>query len=618
MSLPVPAFPTNRPLLRVVASWLGIGVLVCASVTTGYAAQAPVAGAPDPLAYEATRTTTSTVGPAYGAHGMVVSAQHLASEVGARILASGGNAADAAVAMGYALAVVYPAAGNIGGGGFMVLRPPHEDPLFINFRERAPLAATPTMFQDAQGHVRSGESVLGWKAVAVPGTVAGLDYVHARWGKLSRQKVMEPAIRLAREGFRLEEGDVALLRTADTEFKADPVLRPIFTRPNGASLEVGDRLVQRDLAHSLTLIARQGPDAFYRGEISRRIVEASTRNDGLLSAADFSSYRPTVSAPLTCSYRGYRIDTAPPPSGGGIALCEMLDILSGYDLKGEGLHSAIALHQEIEAMRHAYSDRRDLGDPAFVANPIAHLLDANYAAQVRKAIPVERAIDSSMLTAGVAAPGADETTAASDHEKKETTQFSVMDQTGFAISTTYTLNGWFGARVMAPGTGILLNDEMDDFSVKPGSPNMFGIVGSTANAIAPRKTPLSSMTPTLLSHDGHTVMVIGSPGGSRIPTIVLSVVSGVIDYGLDIQQAIDLPRLHEQWMPSIVEIERGAVSASVARTLADEGYTLTEHAPWGIPEGIVTEELMPHVGGVKNGLYGGVDRRHPGGAAVGE
>ena len=537
---------------------------------------------------------------------MAVSAQKLASEVGARILAKGGNAADAAVAMGYALAVVYPAAGNLGGGGFMMLRPPGEPAIFFDFREKAPLAATPDMYLDSQGNVIPDLSVLGWKAVAVPGTVAGLEAVHTQWGHLSRRVVMEPAITLARDGFVLGEGDVQLLNTSTAAFAKDPYASKIFLRPDGSPLQPGDRLVQKTLAQSLELIAQSGADAFYKGPIAATLLAQSKAHGGILQAEDFERYHPRTLAPITCSYRGLLVETAPPPSAGGIALCEMLEILAGYDMHALGLHSAPALQHEIEAMRHAYSDRRNLGDPAFVHNPVASLLDPAYIASVRAHMPTDRAIPSADLRAGVASP-----------EKPETTQFSVIDQDGFAISTTYTLNGWFGAKVMGGDTGIVMNDEMDDFSIKPGALNMFGIPGSTANAIAPGKTPLSSMAPTIVSRNNRPVMVIGSPGGSRIPTIVLSVILGVVDYGLNIQQAIDLPRLHEQWMPQSVEVEANALTPQVQQTLEHEGYSFVLHAPWGIPEGILVGGPSLDSHGPAR-FYGGSDHRHPGGAAIGE
>ncbi|GBQ20720.1 gamma-glutamyltranspeptidase [Gluconacetobacter sacchari DSM 12717] len=562
----------------------------------------------DALTFGAAQTALPPLAPAEGAHGMVVSAQHLASEVGARILAQGGNAADAAVAVAYALAVVYPAAGNIGGGGFMTLRAPDGQTVFIDFREHAPLAATPTMYQDARGGVIPNLSIVGWKAVAVPGTVAGMDMILHRWGHMTRQQVMAPAIALARDGFVLAEGDVQLLNTSTADFARDPEARRIFLRPDGTPLRVGDRLVQADLADSLSLIARDGAAAFYRGPIADAIVQASKVGGGILQSEDFRRYAPRVLPTLTCSYRGYRVDTAPPPSGGGVALCEMLNILSGYDMHRLGLHTAPAVQREVEAMRRAYADRQDLGDPAFVRNPVTHLIDPTYAREVRATIPTDHAVPSASLKPGQVEP-----------EKHETTQFSVADDKGMAISVTYTLNGWFGAKVIGGHTGIFLNDEMDDFSSRPGVPNMFGIVGSAANAIAPGKTPLSSMSPTILSRNGKPVMVIGSPGGSRIPTIVLSAILGVVDYGLDIQQAVDLPRIHEQWQPEPVEIEQGALTDAVAATLEREGYTLAPHAPWGVAEGILVGGPRlgaRHVGTAR--YFGGFDRRHPGGAAVGE
>ncbi|WP_408736854.1 gamma-glutamyltransferase [Acetobacter sacchari] len=576
------------------------------------------AGVPDPLAFGQDALGLTPVAPVYGKKGMVVSAQRLASEVGARILAEGGNAADAAVAVGYALAVVYPAAGNIGGGGFMVLHPAKGAPVFIDFREHAPLKATPTMYQDATGTVVPGLSVRGWKSIGVPGTVAGLELVRQRWGHMSREKLMAPAIKLARLGFVLADGDVQLLHTSTDVFRADPAARNIFLRPDGSPMQVGDRLVQIELADTLETIAKGGADAFYKGSIARKVVDASNANGGIFQMEDFAKYAPRVMPTLTCSYRGYTIETTPPPSGGGVALCEMLNILSGYDMHALGLHTAPAVQHEIEAMRHTYSDRRDLGDPAFVQNPVSHLIDPAYAVAVRQAMPTDVAIDSNTLIGGQAAPGSKVAPPAEGAaEKHETTQFSVMDSSGFAVSTTYTLNGWFGSGVIAGNTGFFLNDEMDDFTAKPGSPNMFGIVGGVANQVEPGKTPLSSMAPTILTRDGKPVMVIGSPGGSRIPTIILSVILGAVDYGLDIQQAIDLPRIHEQWLPQAVEIEKGALSDSVKETLSREGYVFHEHAAWGVPEGIIAGG--PTLSGPrKSGFFGAPDRRHPGGAAVGE
>ncbi|MCE2564458.1 gamma-glutamyltransferase [Komagataeibacter sp. FNDCF1] len=561
----------------------------------------------DPLAFETTPGGQAVgLAPVPGRNGMVVSAQDIASHVGADILARGGNAVDAAVAVGYAMAVVYPAAGNIGGGGFMTLRTPDGHVTFLDFREHAPGAATPDMYQDGSGHVIASASITGWKAVAIPGTVAGMEQVHDRWGKLPRADVMAPAIALARDGFVLKPSDVDLLHTSTAVFARDPYARRIFLHADGTPLAVGEKLVQSDLARTLERIARDGARAFYEGPIAREIVRSSRKGGGILSRRDFASYHTRVMAPLSCEYRGYHIDTAPPPSGGGVALCEMLNILSGYDMHALGLHTAPAVQREVEAMRHAYADRQDLGDPAFVTNPVAHLVDPDYARQVRQHLPTGHAVSSGSLHPGMP-----------EGEKEETTHYSIADRDGMTVAVTYTLNGWFGAGVVAGRTGIVMNDEMDDFSSQPGAPNMFGIVGSTANAIAPGKTPLSSMTPTIVSRAGQPVMVVGSPGGSRIPTIVLSVMLGMVDYGLDVQQAVDLPRIHEQWQPDVVQVEKGALSPAVVRTLTHEGYTIEEHAPWGVAESILAGG--PRIGRVGQArYYGGADMRHQSGAAVGE
>lgn len=593
----------------VVGSIAGAGGISAASSRTLSAAHDPLAYGPDKV-----RSGVMTAAP----HGMVVSAQHLASEAGARVLKQGGNAVDAAVATGYALAVVYPAAGNLGGGGFMTLRPAHGKTVFIDFRERAPEHASATMYLDASGSVVKGQSTQGWKAVAIPGTVAGLEGVRQRWGRLSRAQDMAPAISLARSGFMLEEGDVELLNTSTEYFRKSPEARSIFLRQDGSPLQVGDRLVQKNLAHTLDQLAQGGEDAFYAGPIGEAIVRASQAGGGVLDKTDLLTYRIHLMQPLQCSYRGYTIETAPPPSGGGVALCEMLTILSGDDLGRLGLHTAPALHRMIEAMRHAYSDRRDLGDPAFVSNPVKHMLDPVYAQHIREHIPPYQALASSSLQVGKAQPRLKQRSqSASERERHETTHFSVVDRDGMAVSTTYTLDGWFGAGVMAGNTGIWMNDEMDDFAIKPGEPNMFGIVGSKANAIAPGKTPLSSMAPSIVTKNGNVSMVLGSPGGSRIPTIILSALTGMVDYGLDLRQAVDLPRFHEQWMPEGVEVEEGAISESVRHTLEQQGYRFISHRPWGIAEDIVVG--APRLKGQYTGYkYGVTDPRHPGGGAVGQ
>jgi gamma-glutamyltranspeptidase / glutathione hydrolase len=526
-------------------------------------------------------------------HGMVVSAQHLASEVGAHILQAGGNAIDAAVAVGYALAVVDPCCGNIGGGGFMIARFKDGRDTFVNFRETAPAAATAEMYLDAAGKPLDDLSRYGYRAVAVPGTVMGLDRAAGEYGRLSRAALVAPAIALARDGFVLSGADAELLD--GKRFAKDPVAAGIFLRPDGARWEPGDRLVQTDLAATLELIAQQGPDAFYKGPVAAAVEQAITTNGGILSTRDFAEYTVTEAPPLTCSYRGYLILSAPPPSSGGTTICEILEILGGYDLKTLGFRSPASVRLLVEAMRRAYRDRNTyLGDPAFVTNPVERLLSQNYAATLRAEID-----------AGAAAPP---TTSSPTREKAETTHYSVVDGEGNAVAVTYTINGSFGAAVIAPATGFFLNNEMDDFTVKPGAPNLYGLVQGEANAIAPGKRPLSSMSPTLIEKDGRIFLVLGSPGGSRIISTVLETIINIVDYGMGPQEAVDAPRLHHQWLPDEVAYERSGLPPDTNAALAGMGYKLVEQRPWGAVELIE----------IANGrLYGASDSRRAAGAAVG-
>ncbi|MBB3173218.1 gamma-glutamyltranspeptidase/glutathione hydrolase [Endobacter medicaginis] len=573
----------------------------------------PVFAAPapsgDPLAAAQENTLPLDIPPPVGAgHGMVATAQHLASQVGADVLARGGNAVDAAVAVAYALAVVYPAAGNLGGGGFMTVRMADGRTDFLDFREKAPLAATRTMYQDANGQVIPGKSVDGWLAVAVPGTVAGMEVARTKFGTLSRQVLMAPAIRLAAKGYVLGEGDVSLIAAVADNLKTDHDAAAIFL-DDGEVPETGTNLVQADLARTLEAISKDGPAAFYHGPVGAELVAASRRGGGIITQGDLDHYKVRELPPLSCSYRGYHIDTAPPPSAGGIAVCEILSILQGYDMHALGFHSAASVHLMVEAMRRTYADRVALGDPDFVHDPIDRILSPEHIAAARAAIPADRAMKSSEIKVDLGGGG----------EGHNTTHFSIIDGHGNAVAMTYTLNNWFGAGVVAGSTGIVMNDEMDDFTARPGTPNMFGLVQGEANAIAPGKTPVSSMSPTILSKDGHVVMSIGSPGGSRIPTITLEVIMNVIDYGMDIRTAIDEPRIHQQWMPEPVEIEPGALTPAVQKQLEAMGYTFKPHAPWGVGAGVLVG--AKHLGGrptPKVALWGSADDRRPGGAAVGE
>jgi gamma-glutamyltranspeptidase/glutathione hydrolase len=502
----------------------------------------------------------ASVAPVAAQHGMVVTAQHLASQVGVDVLKKGGNAVDAAVAVGYTLAVVYPAAGNLGGGGFMTIQLADGRRTFIDFREKAPMAAKADMYLDSSGNVVKGASTYGHLAVAVPGSVAGMEYALSKYGTRKRGELIAPAIALAERGFVLEQGDVDLLATATDDFRKDPATRVIFLK-RGEPYEVGDRLVQKDLAKTLRGIAQHGADGFYHGPVAAAIASSSKAGGGIVTEADLARYKVREMAPIECDYRGYHVVSAPPPSSGGVVICEILNVLEGYPLRDLGFRSAQAVHFQIEAMRHAYMDRNSyLGDPDYVKNPIDHLLDRNYAAAIRQVIDPNKAGVSSEIKPGVP-----------PHEGSNTTHYSIVDKDGNAVSVTYTLNDWFGARVTAPGTGVLLNDEMDDFTSKVGVPNLYGLVQGQANSIAPGKTPLSSMSPTIVTQGGKPVMVVGTPGGSRIITAVLHTILNVIDYDMDIQEAVDAPRFHQQWLPETTNLERFAISPDTRALLEAKG-----------------------------------------------
>ncbi|WP_330213237.1 gamma-glutamyltransferase [Pseudomonas sp. Z18(2022)] len=499
--------------------------------------------------------------PVAGENGMVVTAQHLATHVGVDVLKAGGNAVDAAVAVGYALAVVYPAAGNLGGGGFMTVQLADGRKTFLDFREKAPLAATADMYLDKDGNVVPDLSSKGHLAVGVPGTVSGMELALSKYGTLKRAQVIAPAIKLAEDGFALEQGDVDLLHTATDEFKKDKDLRGIFLH-GGEPMLVGQKLVQKDLAKTLREISAKGTDGFYKGWVAKAIVDSSQSGKGIITQADLDKYKTRELAPIECDYRGYHVVSAPPPSSGGVVICEIMNILEGYPMADLGYHSAQGLHYQIEAMRHAYVDRNSyLGDPDFVQNPVDHLLDKDYAAKLRAAIDPQKAGISQDIKPGV-----------SPHEGNNTTHYSIVDKWGNAVSVTYTLNDWFGAGVMASKTGVILNDEMDDFTSKIGVPNMYGLVQGEANAIAPGKTPLSSMSPTIVTKDGKAVMVVGTPGGSRIITATLLTILNVIDYKMNIQEAVDAPRFHQQWLPEATNIERFALSPDTQKILEGWGH----------------------------------------------
>ena len=557
--------------------------------------------------------------PVSAENGMVVTSQHLASDVGVAILQQGGNAVDAAVAVGYALAVTNPCCGNIGGGGFATLHLADGRDIFLNFREKAPAAATETMFLDAKGEVVPDLSLKGYLAAGVPGSVMGLDTLLQKYGSLPRAAVMAPAIRLAREGFVLTRGDTDILNGQAKAFALEPNVAAIFL--NGAKpWAPGDRLIQTNLARTLELIAAQGPDAFYKGPIADAIVAASQAHGGVLAKQDFADYTVAEAAPVRCNYRGYELISAPPPSSGGTAICEILNVLEGYPMAEWGFHGSQSIHVMVEAMRHTFVDRNfELGDPAFVTNPLERLLSESYAAKIRARIDSAKASNSKDVQPGIA-----------PHEGNETTHYSIVDKAGNAVSVTYTINALFGARVIAGETGFFLNDEMDDFTVKPGVANLFGLIQGKTNAIAPGKRPLSSMSPTIVIKDGRTFMVLGSPGGSRIITIVAEVLLNVADHGMTIQEAVNAPRLHHQWLPDQITVEPFALSPDTRTALEAMGHKIVEQTPWGAAEAILIGPKAEAAAAASSGndamaggkpapglYYGAHDDRRPAGAAAG-
>lgn len=560
------------------------------------------------LAIGFTCAQAASQAPVAAENGMVVTAQHLATRIGVDVLKDGGNAVDAAVAVGYALAVVYPAAGNIGGGGFMTIQLADGRKTFLDFREKAPLAATANMYLDKDGNVVPDLSTKGHLAVGIPGTVSGMELALSKYGTMKRGHVIAPAIKYAEEGFVLDQGDVDLLHTATDQFKKDiNDSGAIFLR-NGEPLQVGQKLVQKDLAKTLREIASKGTDGFYKGWVAEAIVASSQAGKGLITQADLDKYQTRELAPIECDYRGYHIISAPPPSSGGVIICEIMNILEGYPMPSLGFRSAQGLHYQIEAMRHAYVDRNSyLGDPDFVKNPLTQLLDKDYATKLRAAIDPQKAGISRDIKPGVA-----------PHEGSNTTHYSIVDKWGNAVSVTYTLNDWFGAGVMASKTGIILNDEMDDFTSKIGVPNMYGLVQGEANAIAPGKAPLSSMSPTIVTKDGKTVMVVGTPGGSRIITATLLTMLNVIDYGMNIQEAVDAPRFHQQWLPEETNLEAFAVSPDTQKILEGWGQKFTGPQDPNHVAAILVG--APSLGGKpvgKNRFYGANDPRRGSGLSLG-
>jgi gamma-glutamyltranspeptidase/glutathione hydrolase len=514
------------------------------------------------------------VSPTHASKAMVATVQPDASQVGSAIMQQGGNAVDAAVAVGFALEVVYPEAGNIGGGGFMLFRRANGETHFIDYREKAPAKATAEMYLDKQGKVVPGLSTVGYKSIGVPGSVAGMVYAQQHWGRLTLKQVMEPAIRLARDGFVLDYEEAKSFEDSDLAKFVDS--RRIFQR-DGNYYQPGETFKQPELAKTLERIA-ENPDDFYHGSLARELVSAIQKGGGLITADDLAQYQVKERAAIRGTYRGYEVISAPPPSSGGVALVEILNILEGYDLAKEGADSAEAIHLTAEAYQRAFFDRAEfMGDPDFSKIPVAQLIDKRYGNAWRETIPLRKATPSADLRRPSVFSQLDSYAQAhlqpaSVAEPDHTTHYSVVDPEGNAVSVTTTLNDSFGSHVTAEGLGFLLNDEMDDFSSKPGAPNMYGLIQGPANAIGPGKRPLSAMTPTMVLKNGKLFLVLGSPGGPTIITTVANVLMGVVDYGLNIQQAVNAPRFHNQWMPDNILIEPTGISPDTVGILERMGH----------------------------------------------
>ena len=556
------------------------------------------------------RLAHSAMQPVHAPHAMVVSVQELASQAGTDILRQGGNAVDAAVAVGFALTVVHPQDGNIGGGGFMLLRTADGAAHFIDYREKAPAKATRDMYLDAQGNIIPGASTIGYKAIGVPGSVAGMVYAEKKYGKLTLAQVMAPAIRMAREGFTVNWGQADEMR--DPDLAKFPASRQIFQR-DGKYYQAGEIFRQPELAATLQKIAAN-PDDFYHGEMARQIAAAVQQGGGLITAQDLANYEVKERRPIHGTYRGYEILSAPPPSSGGIALVEALNILEGYELGALGSHSAQSLHLTVEAFRRAFFDRAEfLGDPDFANIPVAQLVDKKYGVAWRASLDPHHASDSRQLKrpefAALERYAELHPQTIAVREPEHTTHYSVVDAEGNAVAVTTTLNDSFGSRVTVPGLGFLLNDEMDDFTSKPGSPNLYGLIQSPNNAIGPEKRPLSAMTPTIVLKGGKLFLVLGSPGGPRIITTVANILMGVVDYGMNIQEAVDAPRFHHQWLPDMVYLEKG-FSPDTIKLLQQMGHKVTVEDYWSDGECIAIDPASGE-------RLGATDERNVNGAAIG-
>ncbi len=550
----------------------------------------------------------SVMRPTHAPKAMVASVQPDASDAGVEIMKSGGNAVDAAVAVGFALAVTHPEAGNIGGGGFMLFRRANGEVHFLDYREKAPSKATADMYLDKDGNVIADMSTVGYKAIAVPSSVAGLAYAEKNWGKLTLQQVMAPAIRLARDGFVLDYATAKDLQ--DDKLAKFPESRRIFQR-DGNFCQAGEVFKQPELAHTLERIAKN-PDDFYHGDMARELAAAMQKGGGLVTAEDLAAYEVKERQPIRGTYRGYDIISAPPPSSGGVALVEILNILEGYDLAKQGDRSAESIHLTAEAFQRSFFDRTEfMGDPDFSKIPVAQLIDKRYAAAWRESIPLHKATPSGDVKRPAIFSQLDQYANAHPqpnvvHESENTTHYSVVDPEGNAVSVTTTLNGSFGSFVTAEGLGFLLNNEMDDFAAKQGVPNMYGLIQGPANAVGANKRPLSAMTPTIVLKDSQLSLVLGSPGGPTIITTVANVLMGVVDYGMNIQESVNAPRFHNQWLPDLVMLEKFGISPDTVRILESMGHKIKDDREfWGDAECIAIDPKTGERLGASDGRNNG-------------
>ncbi len=537
--------------------------------------------------------------PVRSKNGMVVSASKIASEVGVQVLKKGGNAVDAAVAVGFALAVTYPSAGNIGGGGFMLIHLSDGTNTTIDYREKAPISAKENMYLDSSGNFMPELSQFGVTSSGVPGSVAGLIYALENYGSLPLRDVIQPAIDLAENGFVLEFRLAKSLEYENEYFNKYPSSKRVFTK-DGLPYQEGEILIQKDLAYTLKKIRDFGVDGFYSGEIAQLIVNQISKDGGYISLEDLKNYKPIEREPVKTNYKGLEVLTMGPPSAGGVSLLQMLNTLENFNFDKQEWGSSFHLHRLVEAMKYAFADRsKYIGDPDFFKVPLNHLLSKQYAYSIFQKIGDEAVASDKILP----------TDLSQIIESEETTHYSIIDSYGNAVSTTTTINSGYGSKVVVEGAGFLLNNEMDDFSVKPGVPNQFGLTGSEANRIEPGKRMVSSMTPTILLKDNKPFLIIGSPGGSTIATVVLQVLMNVVDFGMDIQQAIDMPRIHHQWLPDRIDYEKFGLTMDVINSLKQKGHNIGFERSLGRVEGIIADYNS-------NIFYGATDPRGFG-AAIG-